>query len=177
MLQLVLSPVAVARLEKTILEALMTRVLNISATRWKVLVKEHDVPCAALAFEELREMFKHITQLSAEYSDLKFPEVELTIVSTKEFAQSSLHLNHRVLVGEYHSNAEYDMVIDLPCCDEMAWKILILRTINVKTNVISTSVLHTTIETTVKSIRLIEFCINRLPHKTIKDDMRILRIM
>lgn len=44
-LQLVLSPVAVARLEKTILEALMTRVLNISATRWKVLVKEHDVPC------------------------------------------------------------------------------------------------------------------------------------
>lgn len=111
-LQLVLSPVAVARLEKTILEALMTRVLNISATRWKVLVKEHDVPCGALAFEELREMFKHITQLSAEYSDLKFPEVELTIVSTKEFAQSSLHLNHRVLVGEYHSNAEYDMVID-----------------------------------------------------------------
>lgn len=111
-LQLVLSPVAVARLEKTILEALMTRVLNISATRWKVLVKEHGVPCAALAFEELREMFKHITQLSAEYSDLKFPEVELTIVSTKEFAQSSLHLNHRVLVGEYHSNAEYDMVID-----------------------------------------------------------------
>lgn len=111
-LQLVLSPVAVARLEKTILEALMTMVLNISATRWKVLVKEHDVPCAALAFEELREMFKHITQLSAEYSDLKFPEVELTIVSTKEFARSSLHLNHRVLVGEYHSNAEYDMVID-----------------------------------------------------------------
>lgn len=111
-LQLVLSPVAVARLEKTILEALMTRVLNISATRWKVLVKEHDVPCAALAFEELREMFKHITQLSAEYSDLKFPEVELTIVSPKEFARSSLHLNHRVLVGEYHSNAEYDMVID-----------------------------------------------------------------
>ena len=111
-LQLVLSPIAIARLEKTILEALMTEVLDFSATRWKVLVKEHDVPCAALAFEELREMFKHITQLSAEYSDLKFPEVELTIVSTKEFAQSSLHLNHRVLVGEYHSNTEYDMVID-----------------------------------------------------------------
>lgn len=111
-LQLVLSPVAVARLEKTILEALMTGVLDISATRWKVLVKEHDVPCAALAFEELQEMFEHITQLSAEYSDLKFPDVELTIVSTKEFAQSSLHLNHRVLVDEYHSNTEYDMVID-----------------------------------------------------------------
>ncbi len=111
-LQLVLSPIATARLEKTILEALMTGVLDLSAARWKVLVKEHDVPCAALAFEELQEMFKHITQLSAEYSDLEFPDVELTIVSTKEFAQSPLHLNHKVLVGEYHSNTEYDMVID-----------------------------------------------------------------
>lgn len=165
MLQLVLSPVAVARLEKTILEALMTRVLNISATRWKVLVKEHDVPCAALAFEELREMFKHITQLSAEYSDLKFPEVELTIVSTKEFAQSSLHLNHRVLVGEYHSNAEYDMVIDFAMLRRNGLEDIDFTDYKCKTNVISTSVLHTTIETTVKSIRLIEFCINRLPHK------------
>lgn len=111
-LQLVLSPIATARLEKVILEALIAGVLNFSATSWKVLVKEHDVPCAALAFEELRQMFIHITQLSAEYSNMKFPDVELTIVSTKEFCDSPLHLNHKVLVNEYHSNTEYDMIID-----------------------------------------------------------------
>ncbi len=109
-LQLVLSPIATARLEKVILEALIAGVLNFSATSWKVLVKEHDVPCAALAFEELRQMFIHITQLSAEYSNMKFPDVELTIVSTKEFCDSPLHLNHKVLVNEYHSNTEYDMI-------------------------------------------------------------------
>lgn len=111
-LQLVLSPIAVARLEKTILEALMAGVLDFNSTSWKVLVKEHDVPCAALAFEELQQMFNHITQLSAEYSNLKFPKVELTIVSTKEFCDSPLHNNHLVLVDEYHSNTEYDMVVD-----------------------------------------------------------------
>lgn len=114
-LQLVLSPIATARLEKTIVEALMTGVLDISASSWKVLVKEHDVPCAALAFEELQEMFNHLTSLSTEYSNMKFPEIELTIVSTDDFAASPLHhrpINHRVLVGEYHSNTEFDMVID-----------------------------------------------------------------
>ena len=111
-LQMVLTPVAVARLEKTILEALMTGQLNINAKSWKVLVTEHDVPCAALAFEEMRQMFEHIAQLSENYSDEKFPDIDLTIVSTKEFSDSPLHLNHKVFVDEYHSTQEYDMVVD-----------------------------------------------------------------
>lgn len=112
-LQLVLTPIAVARLEKTILEALMTGQLSLSTPSWKVLVKEHDVPCAAIAFEEMRQMFEHITQLSEDYTDLKFPVFDLTIVSTKEFSDSPLHLNHQVYTDDYHSNIEYDMVIDI----------------------------------------------------------------
>lgn len=111
-LQLVLSPIAIARLEKTVLEALMAGVLDISADTWKVMVKEHDVPCAALAFQELQQMFEHITQLSVEYENIKFPNVVLTIVSSKEFASSPLHLNNRVLVDDYKSKTEYDMVVD-----------------------------------------------------------------
>lgn len=112
-LQLVLTPIAVARLEKTILEALMTGQLSINSPSWKVLVREHDVPCAAIAFEEMRQMFEHITQLSEGYADLKFPVVDLTIVSTKEFYDSPLHLNHHVYTDDYHSNIEYDIVIDI----------------------------------------------------------------
>lgn len=111
-LQLVLTPIAVARLEKTILEALMTGQLSINSPSWKVLVREHDVPCAAIAFEEMRQMFEHITQLSEGYAELRFPVVDLTIVSTKEFSDSPLHLNHYVYTDDYHSNIEYDMVID-----------------------------------------------------------------
>ena len=111
-LQLVLSPIAVARIEKTILEALMTGRLNINDKKWKILVKEHDVPCAALAFEDLKEMFDNLTQMSVDFSNMKFPEVELTIIGTKEFAESKLHRDKKPFVGEYHSNTEYNMVID-----------------------------------------------------------------
>ena len=111
-LQLALSPIAIARMEKTILEALMTGKLDINANQWKVLVKEHDVPCAAIAFEDLKQMFEHITQLSVTYSDLKFPNVDLTIVSTKEFANSPLHLGQNIHIGEYKTNEVFDMVVD-----------------------------------------------------------------
>ena len=111
-LQLVLSPIAVARLEKTILEALMTGMLDIKATTWKVLVIEHDIPCAALAFKELRQMFENISQLSTDYSNMLLPKVDLTIISTKEFAESPLHLEHKVFIDEYRSNTQFDMVID-----------------------------------------------------------------
>ncbi len=111
-LQLALSPIAIARIEKTILEALMTGRLDINAKKWKVLAIEHDVPCVALAFKDLEGMFNHITQLSVEYSSLKFPEVELTIISTDEFADSALHLEGNVQSVGYRTNAEFDMVID-----------------------------------------------------------------
>ena len=111
-LQLVLSPIAVARIEKTVLETLMNGQLDLAAKKWKVLVREHDVPCAAIAFAELQQMFLHIVQLSTEYSYIQFPDIDLTIVSSKEFANSPLHLNHTPLIDEYHSNIEYDMVID-----------------------------------------------------------------
>ena len=111
-LQLVLTPIAVARIEKAVLEALMTGVLDVKANQWKILVKEHDVPCAALAFEDLKEHFNHLAQLSADYSGFRFPDIDLTIVSTQEFAHSPLHLGKRVIADEYHTNTEFDMVID-----------------------------------------------------------------
>lgn len=111
-LQLALSPIAVARIEKTIVEALMTGRLDIKAKKWEVLVIEHDVPCVALAFEDLKKMFNHITQLSEEYSSLSFPEIELTIISTEEFSNSALHLGNKTQSIGYKSNTEFDMVID-----------------------------------------------------------------
>ena len=111
-LQLVLSPIAIARLEKTILEALMIGKLDINAKEWKVLVKEHDVPCAALAFKDLKEMFEHLTQMSVQYADMRFPKVDLTIVSTKEFENSPLHCSGHVVAGGYQSGQKYDMVVD-----------------------------------------------------------------
>ncbi|MFI3297783.1 MAG: DEAD/DEAH box helicase [bacterium] len=90
-LQLVLSPIGVARIQKTVIDALLTNNLNIEEKSWNVLVIERDVPCAALAFSELAEMFNKLCLLSKEYSHLKFPKINLRILSTNEFSQSPLH--------------------------------------------------------------------------------------
>ncbi|MFC2508423.1 MAG: DEAD/DEAH box helicase [Bacteroides sp.] len=108
-------PIAVARLQKVVLEALICGKLSLDAKSWKVAVKEGDVPCAALAFEELREMFNHLAALSADYENLRFPEVELTVIN-QSFTDSPLHLGHCTVYSEIspaEAALQYDLVVDI----------------------------------------------------------------
>ena len=115
-LQVVFSPIAIARVQKTILEALMSDKLDIKSKEWKILVEEKDVPCSALAFADLSEMFNNLTKLSEDYQDLVFPEIKLDIISNEVFVNSSLHLDNKNIFSEAkpkHSKIEYDLVIDI----------------------------------------------------------------
>ena len=106
-------PLAVARVEKTIIEAVLTGHLSIDEKKWRVLVKECDVPCAALAFEDIAQMFNHLASATKDYDHLKVPEVELTIINPKN-QSSPLHLGIDVYTetNRMLSEQEYDMVID-----------------------------------------------------------------
>lgn len=115
-LQLVFSPIAIARIQKTILEALMTDKLDIKSKEWKILVEEKDVPCSALAFADLSEMFNNLTKLSVKYQDFVFPEIKLDIISNDVFVNSGLHLDKGNVFLEAkpkHFNIDYDLVIDV----------------------------------------------------------------
>ena len=117
-LQLVLSPIAVARIQKTVLEAIIAGKLDIKQAEWNILVQERDVPCAAIAFEDLKQMFDHLHALVAasdKKATLKFPKVNIEIISTKEFANSSLHLNitPTTKASACQSEKKYDMIIDI----------------------------------------------------------------
>jgi superfamily II DNA helicase RecQ len=114
-LQLILTPIAVARVQKTILEALMTGQIDYTQDKWDVLVEEHDVPCAAIAFRDLEQMFNNLTQLSEEYQHLKFPKVNLEILTTSEYSASPLHLdaNTRTEILPVQRIKKYDLVIDI----------------------------------------------------------------
>ena len=105
-------PVSVARMEKVIVEAMISGHLDWNAAKWDVLVKENDHPCAALAFEELKQMYNHLTALTVKYSDRKFPEVSLTVISAH--ADSPLHLEANVMVRPSAAvlKKEYDLVVD-----------------------------------------------------------------
>lgn len=107
------TPLAVARIEKLLVEVLLSGRLQLDAAEWNILVEENDVPCAALAFEDFRQTFNTLISMSVKYETLTLPEIKLTIVSNDEYDSSPLHL------GEFHvkyatdeiRNVEYDLVI------------------------------------------------------------------
>lgn len=114
-IQFLLSPIAIARLQKTILEAIITNKLDLTKDKWNILVQEHDVPCASLALNDLRLIFNNLCSLSEKYNDLRLPEVDLFVVSNKDFCSSPLHLNANVSDGitdDLKSNT-YDLVVEV----------------------------------------------------------------
>jgi hypothetical protein len=114
-LQLVYSPIAIARVQKTVLEALMTDKLDFNHKTWKILVDEKDVPAAAIAFKDLAKMFNNLSKLSTNYEDLVFPNFELDIISNETFVNSKLHLDNNVFkkANPIHKETTYDLVIDI----------------------------------------------------------------
>lgn len=107
-------PIGIARIQKVIIEAVLTGHISLDTKVWKVLVKECDVPCAALAFEDLKQMYNHLTSMSRDYNSRVFPDVELHVVSS-EYSSSPLQLNARTYRNSKQVNKElaYDMVLDI----------------------------------------------------------------
>lgn len=114
-LQLMQSPIAIARLQKTIIEAILTEKLDIQMTEWNVIVKENDIPCAALAFEDLKQMFLNLTALSINFDTMKFPKVNLVIIGSEEYLDSQLHLESKPVSEATNQQKKkvYDLVIDI----------------------------------------------------------------
>lgn len=115
-LEQVLSPFAIARLQKVLIEQLLSGVLNIDQNSWNIAVIERDVPAAAMAILDLKEWIETLFYLSSniDIQNKKLPEINLTIVSTSEFIDSPLHLSENAILHEdFDQNLHYDLVIDL----------------------------------------------------------------
>ena len=115
------APIGIARLEKVIVEALITGALDISKDRWRVIVIERDVPCAALAFEDLRQMLWHASALSKNFKSLSMPELDLTVICAEEWLDSPLHLGAHVVTecDDGMRSSKYDMVVDMAVLSEI----------------------------------------------------------
>lgn len=114
-LEELLTPIAVARFQKIIIEALITGHLQTDVAEWDILVEEHDVPFGALALRDLADAFHHLTQLSEEYCDMVFPKVNLDVISNAEFFNSPLHLDANVSkeANAKHFKKKYHLVVDM----------------------------------------------------------------
>jgi superfamily II DNA helicase RecQ/very-short-patch-repair endonuclease len=122
-LQLTLSPIGMARIQKTLIEAMITGRVDYKKESLSILALEHDVPCVALALKDLADSFNHLASLSEEYKDFSFPNIQLDVISTQAFAESPLHkpeikdnsIRVNVINGIEKANhiKEYDIVFDV----------------------------------------------------------------
>lgn len=111
-LQLLYTPIAVAHIQKVIIEAVFRGCLNLKDSYWEIVVVEHDVPCAAIAFEDLKIWYTHLQALQG--VPTHFPEIKLTIVGDEYFRDSPLHNNHPLTPAqELPIDKVYDFMIDI----------------------------------------------------------------
>jgi superfamily II DNA helicase RecQ/SAM-dependent methyltransferase len=110
--QLVFSPIAIAKFQKVLLEAIITGHLDLHKDVWKIMVEEHDVPFSRIALEDFRQLFNHLASMTGEYQDFTLPAFEVTVISNKNFHDSSLHLGNKTFVDPplYLLSEIYDLV-------------------------------------------------------------------
>lgn len=109
-LQFVLSPFAIARVEKVLVEAMITGALNLTANSWNIAVIERDVPCAKMAIDDLTELYNHLSELKG--STERLPKINLTVISTDEFCNSTLHGDVTPKLTQQNNN-DYDVCLDI----------------------------------------------------------------
>jgi ATP-dependent DNA helicase RecQ len=118
-LQLTLSPLAIARIQRVIIDLLLKQSLDLKAPLWKVAVIEQDVPCAALALADLKAQIENLFLLQDKSVS---PQIELTIFRTEEFEDSALnkidlspHFSkiQFLTISELNKELEVDVIIDV----------------------------------------------------------------
>jgi ATP-dependent DNA helicase RecQ len=110
-IQICLIPFAVARLQRTILEAIANGKLDLNKERWTIAIIERDVPCAQLAIDDLIKTTEVLGSLSE--NSLILPKIELSVFSTSEFINSNYHASSPTLISGFDSSKILDLVIDV----------------------------------------------------------------
>lgn len=118
-LQFVLSPYAIARVQKILVELMIHGILDLNAEEWNLAIIERDVPCAYLAIEDLRQCFAHLFFL--ENKGRSLPPISLKICTTEAFHHAKLHqhfqdrllLLSQIAPCEYDELSTYDLLLDV----------------------------------------------------------------
>ena len=112
-LQLALSPLAIARIQKVLLEYFLRNPQKYYDTEGvlRLAVIERDVPCAALAVEDLKQQFENL--FSLEGKGKRFTNVVLDIFTTAEFENAQLHQQKPKNIKNIDPSVSYDLVIDI----------------------------------------------------------------
>jgi superfamily II DNA helicase RecQ len=134
-IQLLLSPIAISRFQKVLLEAIITEHISMELDYWNILVEEKDVPYAYIAINDFKQLFSHLVGLAEEFNEFKLPEIKLTIISNENFIKSKLQSKEVYLEPTKEINAtEFDLVISQEMLKSVSTEIELFSKYKVKNN-------------------------------------------
>ncbi|PID89783.1 MAG: hypothetical protein CSA05_00520 [Bacteroidia bacterium] len=117
-MQFALSPLAIARIQQTILRFIVSGKLKLKDKEWKIAVIERDLPCAELAVEDLKILLNHLLELKGLQH---IPPINLTVFYTKEFKEvclrrippNRLSIQSKIMpIERYSPFSVFDLLID-----------------------------------------------------------------
>lgn len=109
---LVLVPFAVARIQKTLIQYLISNYKGIEAKEsLNIAVIERDIPCAQLAIDDLNFLIETLNDLTIH--PIYFPKINLHVYGSEDFKYSKLHLGHAVKIINDIDFNDFDVVFDI----------------------------------------------------------------
>jgi ATP-dependent DNA helicase RecQ len=113
LLEICLSPIGIARIQRVMLEYIESGILSRFQSRWKIAIVERDVPCGYIALKDLLVQIENLFGLKN--APFPLPEIDLVIFATEEFENSPVHsLFYKVgRLKEWDSEDRFDLVIDI----------------------------------------------------------------
>lgn len=106
-------PLAVARVQKTIIEVFLANSKLLERQQIEIAIVERDLPCGAIAIKSLKELVMHINAILSEKDRLSFPEIKLTIFENRKWVlDDRLHLQAKLRDEVYFRENKFDIIID-----------------------------------------------------------------
>lgn len=106
-------PLAVARVQKTILELLFINPVLFDKEKLEIAIIERDLPCGAIAIASLQELFHNINAILEDKDKLPLPQISLTVFENKKWVfESSLHLQASLKDETFFKQNQFDIIID-----------------------------------------------------------------
>lgn len=121
-LQAALTSFACSRIQKSILHLVNEGYLDESAESWSIVVFERDIPCAELAFEDLKQNFASLSTMSGTPG---LPSIELTVITREMFKDQfsdysypehcDLLIDFSILKRSFEDDATLNIEADVSC--------------------------------------------------------------
>lgn len=106
-------PLAVARIQKTVIEYLLYHPEIFNKSIIEMAIVERDLPCGAMAIKSLQELFFHINAMLEDKDKLVLPEISLTVFENPKWViDSRLHLQAKIGDEILFQNKSFDIIID-----------------------------------------------------------------